>query len=192
MAGCVEDRGFQHLVSERLLIRRFRPEDARALATYRSDPEVARLQAWQAPYTQKAAAAFIASLETLWPGIPETWFQFAVGLRKGEPLIGDLGLRLCDDPRQAEVGFTLAGSYQGKGYALEALRCLLRYVFEGLSLHRVFSYTDLRNERGQRLLQRAGFREEGRLMQASWFKGEWVSECVYAQLASEWRSKPDR
>ena len=127
----MEDRGFQRLVSERLLIRRFRPEDARALATYRSDPEVARLQAWQAPYTQKAAAAFIASLETLSPGIPETWFQFAVGLRKGEPLIGDLGLRLCADPRQAEIGFTLAGSYQGKGYALEALGCLLRYVFEG-------------------------------------------------------------
>ena len=185
----MRDPSFETLTSERLVLRRFVPADAEALAAYRSDPEVARLQGWEAPYSVDEAARFIESLRELAPGTPGTWFQFAVSLAPGDAPIGDCALRtLADEPRQAELGFTFATAHQGRGYASEAVQRVLDYAFGVLAMHRVFSLTDVRNERAARLLERVGFRREGRLVDSSWSKGEWISELLYARTASEWRS----
>jgi RimJ/RimL family protein N-acetyltransferase len=184
----MDDPAFESLRSERLVLRRFRAGDAESLARYRSDPEVARYQAWECPYPLAAARDFIESLAGRAPGEPGAWFQFAVCLTSNGPPIGDCALCCRDgEPRQAELGFTFARAYQGRGYASEAVRCLLRYAFDTLSLHRVFALTDARNRPAQRLLERVGFRREGHLVENTWFKGEWASELLYAQLEREWR-----
>jgi len=182
----VIDSGFDQLSSPRLTIRRFRASDAEALAAYRADPEVARYQAWESASLEEAHA-FIESLATRHPGQPG-WFQFAFGLEPSGQLIGDCGLRRArGEPGQAELGFTLARAHQGQGYAAEAVSRVLTYAFETLLLHRVFGVTDERNRASQRLLERLGFRREGRFIEASWFKGAWATELSYAVLRTEWR-----
>jgi len=182
----MEDSSFELLESPRLRLRRFRPGDAEALARYRSDPEVARLQSWESPYALDEAARFIETLVRLSPGKPGAWFQFAVTLIGGGPLIGDCALRTTRaDPRQAELGFTFATPYQRQGYASEAVRAVLAYAFTTLAMHRVFAITDVRNHPAQRLLERTGFRREAHFVQSTWFKDEYVSELLYAQLESE-------
>lgn len=181
----MEDPSFDKLLSERLVVRRFVPADALSLATYRSDAEVARYQAWTCPYSVHQAEAFIGSLRGRAPGTPGRWFQFAVGLPSGT-LVGDVALRTTrSDPRQAELGFTFARAHQGHGYATEAVRGVVVYAFERLALHRIFSLTDVRNLPAQRLLERLAFRRESEFRESTWFKREWASEFVYAQLASE-------
>jgi RimJ/RimL family protein N-acetyltransferase len=185
----MRDAEFQSLRSSRLTIRRFRADDADALAAYRNDPEVARYQAWERCSVDEAAR-FIASLGDCSPGTPGEWFQFAVS-SPSTPLIGDCALRcLRSDPRQAELGFTFARPFQGQGYATEAVARLLDYAFLTLDLHRVFSLTDERNFAAQRLLERLRFRLEGRFVQNAWFKGEWASERLYAILPTEWKPGP--
>ena len=44
------DAVFRALTTERLALRRFRPEDLDAFVAYRSDPRVARYQVWEVPY----------------------------------------------------------------------------------------------------------------------------------------------
>lgn len=180
----MQDPSFEPLASQRLTIRRFEPADAAPLAAYRSEPEVARYQAWECPYSIRDAEAFVASLRGLAPGTPGTWFQFAVGIGATRALIGDVALRTSrSEPRQAELGFTFASAHQGHGYAAEAVECVVGYAFERLAMHRVFSLTDTRNVRAQRLLERLGFRKEGEFRENVWFKGEWASEMLYARLA---------
>jgi RimJ/RimL family protein N-acetyltransferase len=182
----VEDRDFEKIVCERLVIRRFKPSDAEAFAAYRSDPEVARYQSWEPPCSLTEARAMIHGLQSVVPGMAGEWYQFAVALASDDRLIGDFGLGMTSDGRQAELGFTFARAAQGQGYASEALVGLLDYAFSTLGLHRIFAITNVRNHRSQRLLERTGFRREGHAVQASWFKGEWTSEYLYAMLASEW------
>jgi aminoglycoside 6'-N-acetyltransferase len=189
----VQDSSFEPLVSERLLIRRFEAGDAEAFSAYRSQPEVARYQAWEVPFPVHEAEQFIASLSRAEPGSPGSWFQFAVGLRTSRALIGDIALRTTrGDPRQAELGFTFATTHQGQGYAAEAVECVLGYAFDRLKMHRVFALTDVRNHRAQQLLERLRFRREGELRDSTWFKGEGASERLYARLASEPRPEPGR
>lgn len=179
------DPSFATLATARLVIRRFHAADAATLAAYRSDDAVARYQGWDCPYSLRDALAFVASLEGLAPGTPGTWFQFAVIRASDDHLIGDVALRTTrGDPRQAELGFTFATAHQGQGYATEAVGVVLDYAFSRLSMHRIFSLTDLRNRRAQRLLERVGFRREGELRESTWFKGAWASEVLYARLES--------
>lgn len=183
----MQDPAFDRLATPRLVVRRFEPSDAGAFAAYRSDPDVAQYQGWEAPYAREEADRFIASLASATPGTPGQWFQFAVGIAPGGELIGDCALRCGrQDPRQAELGFSFARTHQGRGLAAEAVQALLAYAFTRLALHRVFALTDARNGPAQRLLERTGFRREGRFEQAAWFRGAWATEVLYAQLASEW------
>jgi aminoglycoside 6'-N-acetyltransferase len=183
----MEDPQFDYFTSRRLVIRRFGSGDAEAFASYRSDADVARYQDWECPFPLSEAKDFIASLYHLAPGIPGTWFQFAVNLASSGALIGDVALRTSEaDGRQAELGFTFAAVHQGQGYATEAVRAVVQYAFETLAMHRVFSRTDARNLRAQRLLERLGFRREGELRESTWFKGAWATDLLYAHLESEW------
>jgi aminoglycoside 6'-N-acetyltransferase len=178
------DASFTELRTPRLVIRRFTLADAGAFSAYRSDPEVARYQSWDAPYDVEQAIAFISSLAD--PFTPGEWCQLAV--TAGGVLIGDVALYIDTDPRLGRVGFTLARDAQGRGYATEAVRAVLDHAF-GQGVHRIAADCDTRNERSIRLLERVGMRREGHLRASGWWKGEWTDEYLYAVLAEEWPTR---
>ena len=185
------DAAFAALTSERLVLRRFQPDDLDAFVAYRSDPEIARYQSWEAPYPPSQARQFLQELATIHPDTPGEWFQFAVALRTTDQLIGDCAAHVpADDPRQAEIGFTLAPEHHGHGYATEAVRRLLHYLLIERGKHRVSATCDDRNTRSAALLERVGMRREGHLLQSTWSKGEWTNDLLYAVLHHEWSPAP--
>jgi Acetyltransferase (GNAT) domain len=102
------DAAFTALTTERLVLRRFRPENLDAFVAYRSDPETARYQSWEAPYRLSQARQFLQELQTLDHDTPGEWFQLAISLRGADGLIGDCGAHVqAENSRQAEIGFTL-------------------------------------------------------------------------------------
>ena len=140
---------------------------------YRSDPRVARYQDWES-FSEEEGRRFLEWQRTVHPDMPGTWFQVAIELAETGALIGDCGLHtLGDRPGQAEIGFTMDCEYQGRGYATEAINCLLDYVFGKLGKHRVIAVTDTRNLPATRLLERVGMRREGHFIENIWFKGVW-------------------
>jgi RimJ/RimL family protein N-acetyltransferase len=180
---------FDRIESDRLVLRRFADSDLAPFLIYRNDPEVARYQAWES-CTEQEAKNMIEQSRQEEPGEPGEWFQFAVELKETDALIGDCALKVEEDGRQAEVGYTLSREHQAKGYASEAVSCLLDYAFGDLGLHRVVAITDQENEPSIALLKRLGIRREGHFVQNAWFKGRWASEYLYAVLRDEWLQKP--
>lgn len=174
----------------RLILRPFEERDIRAFANYRSDPEVARYQGWEAPYSLDKAQQLVSEMMARMPGEPGEWYQIAIERKTGVDLIGDVVFqRLHEDPHQAEIGFTLARSFHGQGFALEAVSALLDYLFGELGLHRVRANCDPLNEGSIRLLQKVGMRHEGRFIESLWFKGGWADEEWYALLEREWQER---
>jgi RimJ/RimL family protein N-acetyltransferase len=181
------DAAFMALTSERLVLRRFRSEDLDAFVAYRSDPGIARYQSWEVPYRPGQARQLLQELEAIHPDTPGEWFQFAVALRGRDRLIGDCAAQVrADDPRQAEIGFTLGPEHHGQGYATEAVRRLLHYLLVERDKHRVVATCDDRNTRSAAVLERVGMRREGHLLESTWFKGEWTNDLLYAVLRHEW------
>jgi RimJ/RimL family protein N-acetyltransferase len=181
------DRRFTELTSARLALRRFQRADLTTLVTYRSDPAVARYQGWDAPYPAAEGARLIDEMMHRHPDTPGEWFQFAVALRSSRELVGDVGARVdADDPRQAEIGFTLAPAHHGHGYATEAARAVLDYLLGERAKHRVTACCDARNAASARVLERIGMRREGHLRESTWAKDEWTDDLLYAVLDREW------
>jgi RimJ/RimL family protein N-acetyltransferase len=171
--------------TERLVLRRFRAADAETLAAYRSDPEVARYQSWTAPVTVEQARVIVASLAAGDPDRPG-WFQYAIERTSDRVHIGDVGVDLHSNRRQADIGFTLAPAYQRRGYAAEAVRAVLDHLFRVRGLHKVSAEVDARNTPSARVLERVGFSREGLRRSHTFLKGEWTDDLLYGLLADEW------
>jgi len=185
----MSETAFTRLESERLRIRRFKDSDLAPFMAYRNDPEVARYQSWNSLDKQEARA-FISEVGSARVGVPGEWFQFAIESKQTRDLIGDCGLRVDEqEPYRAEIGFTLAREYQGRGFASEAVSLVLDYAFDALGLHRVVAIADCRNAPSVALLERLDLRREGHFVENIWFKGGWADEYLYAVLKDEWLQK---
>ncbi|GAA1931295.1 GNAT family N-acetyltransferase [Nocardioides marmoribigeumensis] len=177
------------LRTARLDLRPHRPEDLDDLLAFHSDPDVVRYVPW--PVRDRAATE-----ETLrtklgqgsWRG-PGQWMVLAVELRETATVIGEVLLKHAGD-QQGELGFALAREHQGRGYAAEAARELLRVGFDELGLHRVTAVCIEENHDSARLLQRLGFRREARTVDSAFHKGAWVTQLVYGITEVEWRAGP--
>jgi RimJ/RimL family protein N-acetyltransferase len=176
-----------HLETKRLILRSFEERDIEPFRLYRSDPEVAKYQGWEAPYSLEQAVKFVNEMKNKVPGTQGEWFQIALELKSSGEMIGDCAFQvLAEDDQQAEIGFTLAPQFQGQGYAAEAVKCLLGYLFGDLGLHRVRANCDPDNLASKKLLERVGLRYEGRFVESLCFKGRWADEDWYAILRREW------
>jgi RimJ/RimL family protein N-acetyltransferase len=183
------DNTFTELRSPRLILRRLQRDDLTALCEYRSLPEVARYQSWES-FGANEAARLIDSQSGLEPNVPGSWFQLAIVAAATGVMVGDCGLHCReDDPRQMEIGITLAPAHQGRGFATEALGFVLDYLFVRLDKHRVTAITDADNEAAAALLSRLGFRLEGHFIDNVWLKGKWGSEFSFAIVQREWEQR---
>lgn len=164
--------------TERLRLRRFRAQDAAAFAAYRAHPDVARFQGWEAGYPLDAAQSFVKEMAHARPGVPGGWFQIAIADRDSNGLMGDCVVHvLAGDPSTAEIGYTMAVEHQGHGYATEAMRALLVYVFWTLDVRIVRAITDARNAPSIRLAERLGMSRVDAV--DTTFKGESCVEYTY-------------
>lgn len=149
----------------------------------RADPEVARYQSWES-YNRADGERFIASLATAQPGEPG-WFQFALEDKATGHFAGDCGLRIMEhDHRLAQIGYTIARGFWGRGLATEAVSALTAYAFAAFALHRITASVDPRNAASARVLEKTGYRKEAHFRRSEWFKGGWADDAVYARLRS--------
>ncbi len=177
-----------NLETKRMILRPLDDRDITAFSAYRSDPEIARYQGWGAPYSEEQAREFIDQIKLVTPGETGHWLQLGMELKETGALIGDVAFVIIKDSHhQAEIGMTLSQPFQGKGYGTEAVRELVRYLFDDLHVHRVIANCDPANVAAHHLLERVGFRREGCFIDSLWYKGGWASEQWFAMLDREWR-----
>lgn len=175
--------------TNRLVLRHFCLQDIRNFYEYRANPAVAMYQSWE-NYTYADAETFVRNQIDHMPNRPGTWFQFAIASASSNELLGDCALHTPSaEPRIVEIGFTLAPEHQGKGYVNEAVSALLDYIFHTLGKHKVIAFSDVRNEKSIRVLERLGMRREGHFLQNYMAKGQWVDEYQYSLLQSEWMQR---
>jgi RimJ/RimL family protein N-acetyltransferase len=175
--------------TQRLVLTKLLDSDAPALFAFRSDPEVCRYQSFS-PGTLSDAEDFIAGMANVVFDTPGTWFQFGIRRLDTGEMIGDIGAHFtADDPRQVEIGFTVAPAHQGCGFGTETVTGLLDHLFGSMKKHRVFGSVDPRNAASIALLKRVGMRQEAHFRESIWFKGGWADDMIFGLLQSEWTGR---
>lgn len=87
--------------------------------------------------------------------------------------------------RRAHLGIGLAEEHRGKGIGTDATRVMLHYGFVDRGLHRVQLEVLATNAAAIRSYVKAGFREDGRMRESAWVRGEFVDEVYMSVVAGD-------
>ena len=83
------------------------------------------------------------------------------------------------------LGYFVDGAVNGRGYATEAVRQAVRFGFEEVGLHRVQAAVMPRNGASVRVLEKAGFRDEGLAARYLCINGVWEDHRIFAITREE-------
>ena len=178
------------IITERLRLRDFAPDDWRAVLDYQRDPRYLRYYPWT-DRTEDDARDFVRMFLDWQDERPRRRFQLAIERLCDGRLIGNCGIRRnSENDHQAEIGYELNPNCWGQGYATEAAAAMAQLGYDHLGLQRITSWCIAENAASARVLERLGFRPEERLPQAEYFKGRWWDTLTFSLTADEWQSNP--
>jgi RimJ/RimL family protein N-acetyltransferase len=148
------------LRTQRLLMRRWRPEDREPFAAINADPRVMELM----PSTLSRAESdgYLDDIEAHFE--QHGYGLWALELAEEGTLIGLTGLNVVAFTAHftpaVEVGWRLAHAAWGRGYASEAARAALSFGFERARLVEIVSMTSVPNTRSQAVMERIGMHRD--------------------------------
>ena len=177
------------LTTARLVLRELRPSDAAAVAAGAGDPRVARhLIQVPSPYPVALARNWIVHRISWWSvGRGVTYAITAAG--EPHQLLGTVSLRRYVRDRRAELGYWLAASAWGRGFATEAAGAAIDFGFRELALPRVYAQVLAGNHASLRVLDKLGMINEG-LKRQHICKAQHLHDVVlYGLLRDEWSAR---
>ena len=174
----IEVHGTVELWTERMILRRYRPEDADSLYHYLgTDPAMHKYSGWN-PYAtlemaQETVRGFINSYDD------EHVYSWIMDI--DDVFVGTIGAYDFKDD-QIEVGFSVVKGWQGRGLATAALKKVLEYLTGNEGISCVTAWCASENIGSRRVLEKAGMKllrtEKNALA---------VGDRVYDKLTYEYR-----
>lgn len=164
-------------------IRPWRVGDGPSLARHANNPSVSRnmRDRFPHPYSLADAQTFIAASLSQ---DPQTVFAIAVD----DAAVGGIGYTLHDDVERvaAEIGYWIGVDYWGRGIMSTAVAAFTRWVFDRHpELRRLYAVPMAWNRASARVLEKAGYRLEGRMRESAIKNGLIVDQFLYAILRDE-------
>ena len=105
-----------------------------------------------------------------------------------DEVIGRIGLHHMNlRNKNAEIGYWLIKSAEGKGIITRSCEALIDYGFEKLGLQRIAIKAAVENERSQAIPRKLGFVREGLLRQAELVNDQFLDLVLYSILRDEWK-----
>lgn len=176
------------LSTSRLLLREYAESDWPSVLEYQRDPRYLRFYAWN-DRTEGDVRAFVQAFVAAQREQPRYKYAFAVTLKTNGQLIGNCNLRKNQpEDRVGEIGYEIAPTHWGNGYATEAARAIVAFGFDELKLHRIAAWCIAENAASAHVLEKLRMRLEGRLREQEWLKERWWDALLYAILEHEWKS----
>jgi RimJ/RimL family protein N-acetyltransferase len=153
-------------------------DDLPALVKYANDPTVADnlMDTFPHPYTEADGKRFLALFMSKDP-------QLVLAIEVDGEAVGAVGLHPQGDVyrRNAELGYWIAMKHRGKGIMARAIQQAVARGFELLpDIHRIFARPYGSNTASQRVLEKAGFVLEARLLGTFLKNGRVEDELIYA------------
>lgn len=175
------------LSTERLLLRKLAISDYKDMYEYSKLPETSRFLLWSPHETPRFTKKYLSYLQGEYRG--GRFYDFAVVEKKSGKMIGTCGFTSIDLVNNgAEVGYVLSPAHWGKGYGAEALRCVMRFGFSELGVHRMEAKIMEGNTASMRVAEKCGMRREAVHRDAMLIKGAYRTIVEYAVLAEEFRA----
>jgi RimJ/RimL family protein N-acetyltransferase len=166
-----------------LTMRPWSPADAMSLAHHANDRRIWRnlRDRFPHPYGLAEAEAFLAIATTM---SPITYFAIEVD----GAAVGGIGYELLHAVERvgAEIGYWIGTDFWGRGMMTAALGAMTAHAFgQHPGLERIFAVPFEWSSASIRVLEKAGYRLEGRMRRSAIKDGQVVDQLLYAILREE-------
>ena len=142
------------LISERLCFHPWEAEDFPLFVSLHSDPEVQHfLQMGDPPWDEAYLRAKFEVFRTDYAA--HGWTKFKVTDRQGT-FIGRAGFGWFPDTGELELGYSFKHALWGHGYATEAARALLDWIYRAKPVDHVIGFAVAEHAASRRVLEKAG------------------------------------
>lgn len=177
---------YPEIVTDRLILRGFRDDDAPVIRDLAGAREVAEM-------TLNIPHPYLDGMAEIWMSSHEEEYESGMGIvfaiiqKSTDYLIGAVGLTVSKRFARAELGYWIGKSYWGQGYATEAARALVKYGFEEMKLNKISATHMTRNPASGKVMMKIGMEQEGILKQHALKWDQFVDLAAYGLLAETWR-----
>ena len=179
-------KGTQTVETKRLILRRFRLDDDRAMVkNWASDDKVTKYLAWpthgSVEISRMVLSDWVAGYEK------DDFYQWAITLKAlGDEPIGSIsGFDLNNEIAKVEIGYCIGRAWWHQGIMSEALQAVMDYLFDQVGMNRIQACHDPRNPNSGKVMMKCGMKFEGTLRRFGRNNQGICDVSIYALLAEE-------
>ncbi|WP_373897419.1 GNAT family N-acetyltransferase [Haloimpatiens sp. FM7315] len=170
---------------EKVCLRAYKEEDIKKAATFVNDKELKKLLVTTIPFpmTMWEEESWIKSQKASSSGE----YNFAIEDIETKKYIGGCGIHNVNWlARVAEVGIMIGDkNYWGKGYGTDAMKVLMKFIFEDMNINKIRLSTFSFNERAIKSYKKCGYAVEGVLKNELFKEGQYYDEIILSAFRNK-------
>ncbi len=175
-----------YLVGDRIIIRDFLFEDVNDVYEYSKKEYIGPQAGWK-PHESKEITRHVIS------GYIINNESFAIVLKEKKKVIGNISIYLTTFRKKVkacELGFVLNDKYWGYGFMTEAVKLVLKYVFDILNVEIVSVGHYTTNLKSKKTIENCGFTFEGIFRKYKRiYNGDLIDAAMYSMTKEEYEDK---
>jgi len=165
-------------------IRKLELTDANSIYEHVKDPEIVRYTLnIPHPYPKDGAKKFIEDSIEKWN--EGTVYRFGIVI--DNQVVGICDLKE-DEDKVMVLGYWLGKKYWGQGIMSKAVKAVVKFGFKELKRHRIKVTHIEDNKSSQRVIEKAGFKLEGKEREFIFREGKWNNLMIYGLLEQEYKN----
>lgn len=176
----------QHLINvetERIIIRPYKTNDLEKSYKLMQDKELYEFLHFDVMTFEEYQFLFNWLLQSYDSVGNNFKYSFAIFLKDTNELIGWVGIGNLDCiSGEKEIYYLIGKQFQGKGYAFEAAREIIKYGFTNLGLNRIVAKVNPKNIASKRIIEKLGFNFEYVLENLTEEHAECNGEYLYSLI----------
>lgn len=164
--GSMQHKGTVTLETPRLILRRYRPDDAGDMyRNWAQSEAVTEFLTWPPYRSVTQAEDYIRSVIDSYDDPAR--YIWVIEDKESCQAVGSIdAVELREDIACATIGYCIGERYWGRGMMTEAFGAVIRYLFDEVGVNRIEAAHDVRNPASGRVMEKCGLRCEGTLRQA--------------------------
>lgn len=164
------------LRTKRLVLREYEADDFAAVHAFASDRQIAEFVEW-GPNTPADTGDCLSTCLSAQEDPQRAEFTLAITVPGGDP-VGSIGLSVTN--AEGELGYVVAPSHWGQGYATEAAKSLLQFGIDELGLSKITATCRPENVATARVLRKIGMIYTGLRKAEKLIRGQWRDSLVFS------------
>ena len=152
----MQNKGTGTLETDRLILRRFRLEDAEQMfKNWASDGRVTEFLTWPSHGDVEVTKAVVGSWVKNYSDM--AYYNWVIELKSAKEIIGNISvIKLDEKIEAAEIGYCMGTNWWGQSIMPEALKEVIAYLFDEVGLNRVEASHDSNNPKSGRVMDIEG------------------------------------